>query len=405
MRFNKKTIRDIPVEGQTVILRADYNVPIEDGKIRDDYRIKKSLETIEYLLDRKCRIVIISHLGRPGGKADASFSLAPVAKRLTELLHQSVDFIDECVGEKVSRFVQNMPHESVVLLENLRFHSEEKKDDYGFASRLAKDTGARYFIQDGFGVVHRAHASTDAITHFIPAVSGLLLEKEVNTITSSMENPERPLVAIIGGAKISDKIDVISRFVEKADKILIGGAMANTFLKKKGYNLGKSKVEDDQNDIIDKIYDLAKQKLKNDDISDFIILPEDVAVGKNIDDQNREVVALDNIKDDDMVLDIGYKTIEKYCSEIEKAKTVVWNGTLGYAENRNFSHGSARAALSIASTPGLKSVIGGGDTANFVLHWDGHGGKSFDHISTGGGASLELMSGQKLPGVVALLEK
>lgn len=405
MSFNKLTVKDISVENQTVLVRVDYNVPIKDGEIKDDYRIRKSLKTIEYLLDHKARVVLISHLGRPGGKPSEEFSLAPVAARLMELLHQPVGFVDDCIGEKVSRYIKNLPEESVVLLENLRFHPGEEANDYDFARQIADSTGARYFVQDGFGVVHRAHASTDAITYYIPAVAGFLVESEVKQLTDCVLDPKRPMVAIVGGAKISDKIGVISRFVDKADKILIGGAMANTFLAHRGLAVGKSKIEDGQGEVIDNIYRLAAEKVGQDQVNDFILLPADVAVGDNPDSTERRTLAVDQVGADDMILDIGPDTIERFTKEIELAKTVVWNGTLGFAENKTFAHGSARVALAIASNQGVTSVVGGGDTADFVLHWDGHDGKSFTHVSTGGGASIELMSGLELPGIKALLNK
>ena len=405
MSFNKLTVKDISVENQTVLVRVDYNVPIKDGEIKDDYRIRKSLKTIEYLLDHKARVVLISHLGRPGGKPSEEFSLAPVAARLMELLHQPVGFVDDCIGEKVSRYIKNLPEESVVLLENLRFHPGEEANDYDFARQIADSTGARYFVQDGFGVVHRAHASTDAITYYIPAVAGFLVESEVKQLTDCVLDPKRPMVAIVGGAKISDKIGVISRFVDKADKILIGGAMANTFLAHRGLAVGKSKIEDGQGEVIDNIYRLAAEKVGQDQVNDFILLPADVAVGDNPDSTERRTLVVDQVGADDMILDIGPDTIERFTKEIELAKTVVWNGTLGFAENKTFAHGSARVALAIASNQGVTSVVGGGDTADFVLHWDGHDGKSFTHVSTGGGASIELMSGLELPGLKALLNK
>ena len=405
MSFNKLTVKDISVENQTVLVRVDYNVPIKDGEIKDDYRIRKSLKTIEYLLDHKARVVLISHLGRPGGKPSEEFSLAPVAARLMELLHQPVGFVDDCIGEKVSRYIKNLPEESVVLLENLRFHPGEEANDYDFARQIADSTGARYFVQDGFGVVHRAHASTDAITYYIPAVAGFLVESEVKQLTDCVLDPKRPMVAIVGGAKISDKIGVISRFVDKADKILIGGAMANTFWAHHGLAVGKSKIEDGQGEVIDNIYRLAAEKVGQDQVNDFILLPADVAVGDNPDSTERRTLVVDQVGADDMILDIGPDTIERFTKEIELAKTVVWNGTLGFAENKTFAHGSARVALAIASNQGVTSVVGGGDTADFVLHWDGHDGKSFTHVSTGGGASIELMSGLELPGIKALLNK
>lgn len=404
MTFFKRTIKDVPIDHKTVLVRADYNVPLtKDGKISDDLRIRASLPTIEYLLDHHCKIIIMSHLGRPEGR-DASLSLEPIGVRLSELLNRPVTFVDDCIGDKVVQAVKKTPANGIVLLENLRYYPEEEANDEAFAKNIAKSTGARYFVQDGFGVVHRAHASTDAITHYIPSVSGLLLEREYVTITAAMEHPQRPLVAVMGGAKVSDKITVIERFVGIADKIIIGGAMANTFLKYKGHNMGASMVEEGQEPVLDKIYHAAHEKLDT-SVEDFIILPTDVAVAHEISENaQRRIVQLGDVAPDDRALDIGDASIERVVSEVQGAKTVIWNGTLGYAELPEFAHGSARLALTLAGHPEITSIIGGGDTADFVLKWDGEGGKSFTHVSTGGGASLELMAGTKLPGVESLLD-
>ena len=405
MSFFKRTIRDISVEHATVLVRADYNVPLNDkGEISDDLRIRASLPTLEYLLKRNAKVVIMSHLGRPEGKGDASTSLEPIATHLSELLGKPVIFVDDCIGDKVLQTVKKAPLGSVILLENLRYYPEEEKNSKVFARKIAQATGARYFVQDGFGVVHRAHASTDAITNYIPGVAGLLLEKEFKTITGVMEKPRRPLVAVMGGAKISDKIKVVERFVHISDKIIIGGAMANTFLEYKGHRMGASKWEKGQEKVLDKIYQAANDKIKT-SIDNFIILPTDVAVARVITPKSRRrVVTLGEVAPDDIALDIGDESIERMVRTVELAKTVVWNGTMGYAELAAFSHGSARLALALASHPRVVSVIGGGDTADFVLKWDGQSGESFTHVSTGGGASLDLMSRKKLPGVERLLD-
>jgi phosphoglycerate kinase len=315
-----------------------------------------------------------------------------------------VIFIDDCVGEKVYQGVRRAPAKSVILLENLRFYAEEEADDHDFAKSLAKHSQAQYFVQDGFGVVHRAHASTHAITLFLPSVAGLLLEREYTTIDSAMEAPKRPLVAVLGGAKVSDKIEVVDRFVKIADKILIGGAMANTFLAYKGYSVGASKVETDQKETLDKIYADARDKV-GDKVDEFILLPTDVAVAPTVDaDQKRTIRPVQGIQPDDKALDIGDVSIEQFASIASQAATVIWNGPLGVDELPEFSHGSARLCLALATHPDITSIIGGGDTADFVLKWDGDGGKNFTHISTGGGASLDLMAGKKLPGVESLLD-
>jgi len=404
MTFFKRTIKDVPIDHKTVLVRADYNVPLaKDGSISDDLRIRASLPTLQYLLDHHCKIVIMSHLGRPEGR-DASQSLEQVGVRLSELLNRPVSFVEDCIGDKVVQAVKKAPANGIVLLENLRYYPEEEANDETFAQKIAKSTGARYFVQDGFGVVHRAHASTEAITHFIPSVSGLLLEREYVTITSAMEHPKRPLVAVMGGAKVSDKITIIEKFVDKADKIIIGGAMANTFLKYKGHHMGASMVEDGQEQVLDGIYSAAHEKL-NDSVEDFIILPTDVAVADEISEKAvRRNVKLGDVADNDKALDIGDESIERVAEEVAKAKTVIWNGTLGYAELPEFAHGSARLALTLAGNPEITSIIGGGDTADFVLKWDGGTGEDFTHVSTGGGASLELMAGKKLPGVESLLD-
>lgn len=406
MSFFKLTVRDVPLEHKVVLVRADYNVPLtSDGKISDDFRIKSSLPTLHYLLDHGCKVVIMSHLGRPEGR-DESLSLKPVAERLEELLGRKVNFVDDCIGDKVAAAVRGTAFTGVLLLENLRFYKEEEANDAGFAEKIAKATGARYFVQDGFGVVHRAHASTAAITQFIPSVAGLLLEREYSVITKAMEDPARPLVAILGGAKVSDKIGVIERFVHVADKILIGGAMANTFLDYKGYAMGASKLELDQKETLDKIYWAAGEKVGGEHIDDFIILPTDVAVAREISPEaKRKNVSVSEVGFDELALDVGDKSIERFAREIDKAKTVVWNGPVGWSALDEFAHGSARIALALAGQKKrTMSIIGGGDTADFVLKWDGGDGKDFGHISTGGGASLELMSGLKLPGVESLLD-
>ena len=404
MTFSKQTIYDVPLEHKTVLVRADFNVPLaSDGKISDDLRIRASLPTLKYLLEQGCRVVIMSHLGRPDGERNAKYSLASVAERLSELLGQTVQFADDCAGDKVAQAVKKLHIGQVLLLENVRFYPEEEQNDLAFAKKIAAAVKARYFVQDGFGVVHRAHASTDAIAQCIPGIAGALLTREVTTISDAMKAPKRPLVAVLGGAKVSDKIKVIEAFVQKADRILIGGAMANTFLRYKGYSVGKSKVETDQHDTIEAIYAAAAKKVGAEKVDEFILLPTDVAVATSPDEAERAVVSVDKIPDNTMALDIGSDTIERFCEVAAGAKTVIWNGTLGFSEKQPFAHGSARMALALASNDEIFSIIGGGDTADFVQKWDAQEGKSFSHVSTGGGASLDLMAGKKLPGVEALL--
>jgi phosphoglycerate kinase len=406
MKFFKKTLRDVPLDGKTVLVRADYNVPLDKkGAIRDDLRIRASIPTLTYLLERGCKVVIVSHLGRPDGTRNMKYSLSPVARRLAQLLGREVRLANDCIGDVAYQTVKKATPNTVVLFENVRFHPGEEANDEAFAKAIAKASGAAYFVQDGFGVVHRAHASTDAITHYIPAVAGLLLEKEYTMLSRSVDSPKRPLVAILGGAKVSDKIKVIERFVKKADAILIGGAMANTFLVYDGKHMGASLVEDGQSEVLDRIYAAVEKKVGAKKTEDFLQIPTDVAVAKRIEpDEVRRVVSVDALEPDDIALDIGPDTVARYIKVIESAGTVIWNGPVGYSELDNFAHGSARIALALATHPQIVSIVGGGDTADFVLKWDGHDGASFTHVSTGGGAGLDLMSGKKLPGVEALLD-
>lgn len=402
--FSKKTLRDVPLDGETVLLRADYNVPLTDsGEISDDYRIVSSVPTVKYLVEHGCRVVICSHLGRPGGKPNEAESLAPVAVRLEELLGQKVSFVPDCIGDGVRQAAKRLGPGEVLLLENVRFYAAEEANDPAFARDIARATGAAYFVQDGFGVVHRAHATTSAVTTILPSVAGLLVEKEYTMITGAVEKPERPLLAILGGAKIADKIGVIERFVALADKVIIGGAMANTFLQYKGYDIGQSKSEAGLAPVIDRIYEAARHKTEA--VDEFIVLPSDVAVAHSLDeDTRRTVVGISEVRHDEYILDIGPESIQAIVEAVNESHTVVWNGTLGLAEREQFAYGSARTAMALAQRPEAVSVIGGGDTADFVLKWDGGRGTSFSHVSTGGGASLELMAGQPMPGIDALLD-
>ena len=430
MSFNKKTLKDIDLKGKTVLLRADYNVPLSnDGKITDDYRIKQSLPTIEYLLSQNVKLIICSHLGRPANSADTSCSLKPVAERLKKLLApHDVEFVPECVGAVVDAVVKNLQPGQVLLLENLRFHPEEEKNDDAFAAKLAGL--ADVFVQDGFGVVHRAHASTAAITHHIPSVAGLLLEKEVDTITSVMENPKRPLMAIIGGAKIADKIDVLKRFINIADVLVIGGAMANTFLHAQGLDIGKSKSDVDDLQLAKDIIEQAKTKTK--EKSFIFYLPQDGVVASKIDpaaptrivDWSAHVIAeIENypkrpseqsgqVQENEMILDIGPFSGAFIAGNMQLVNSVVWNGTMGVTETKGlqgpigpYAHGTDLVVEAMLGKFGHRpfSLVGGGDTVGYL---ESHNLVSaFDHVSTGGGASLELMAGEKLPGVEALMNK
>lgn len=429
MGFNKQTIRDIDIEGKRVLVRVDYNVPITNGKIDSDYRITQSLPTIKYLLENKCRIVLISHLGRPDGRPDAKYSLKPAAQRLSELLERPVKFVDDCIGTEVLQTVESMTEGEIVMLENVRFHKEEEENDAGFAKKLARY--GDIFVQDAFGVVHHGAVSVSEIPKFIPGVAGLLVEKEVDTITSVMENPKRPLAAIIGGAKISDKIKVLERFIDIADFIAIGGAMANTFLLALGIETGKSLAEPDDIPVAKEIIDKAKQKAKS---QPFVFyLPQDGVVSTSKDnptstrivDWDAHVIAdiesypkkpsikSTKVEKDELILDIGPFSGSFIAGGIQLAKTVVWNGTMGVTEveGKNndpigpFAHGTDLVVEALTGHFGNRpfSIVGGGDTVSFV---ENSGlTKAFNHVSTGGGASLELMEGKKLPGVEALMDK
>lgn len=426
--FTKRTVRDIDVHGKTVLLRADYNVPIENGKITDDYRITQSIPTIQYLLDKGAKVVICSHLGRPKGPDDDSCSLWPVAVRLGEVLGKDkVSFAKDCIGKDAEKAVAGLQDGQVVLLENLRFHPEEEKNDETFAGHLA--SLAEVFVQDGFGVVHRAHASTDAVTHFLPSVAGLLLEKEVDTITSVMSNPERPLMAVIGGAKISDKIDVIHKFIETADIVAVGGAMSNTFLAAEGIDIADSMYEKADVAIAKDIIAKARERAAKEPFVFYI--PQDAVVATKLDktaptrivDFSAHVIAdIENypkrpphaastIHAHEMILDIGPFSGSFIAGSMQLAKTVVWNGSMGVTEVNGlqgpvgpFAHGTQLVIQALLGQFGNRpfSVVGGGDTVGYVenLGLVNH----FNHVSTGGGASLELMAGRTLPGVAALLD-
>lgn len=408
MNFYKKTVLDVPLDGQRVLVRADYNVPLIGNKIADDYRMTRSIPTIKHLVNRGCQVVICSHLGRPEGQVKPEFSLEPVAAHLGDLLGMPVGFITDCIGDKVQQATKLLGPGQVLLLENLRFHPEEEANDPVFASKLAKDTGAAYFVQDGFGVVHRAHASTVAITQFLPSVAGQLLESEIATITDAMQDPKRPLVAILGGAKIGDKIKIIERFIDIADQIAIGGAMANTFLKYKCCPIGKSVHEDGQELVLDAIYKKALNKLSGKrSVDEFLYLPTDVIVAKSLDtDQPGSNMSVKSVAEDDYILDIGVQSASKIVEMLKGSATVIWNGTMGKAEHLAFAQSSARIAQALADQNSTAlNLIGGGDTAEFVQQWSRQNNQQCGYISTGGGASLELMSGKKLPGVEALMNK
>lgn len=400
-QFDRKTIRDIDVNNKRILLRADFNVPInQKSEITSDYRISQTLPTIQYLLKRNCELVITSHLGRPGGKPVSRDSLAPVAQRLSQLLSHEVKFLDDCVGDGVHQALKQRLPGRVTLLENVRFHPGEETNDQKFAQALKNSTRPDYGVQDCFGVAHRAHASIEGIAHILPTVAGLLLESEVVALETVMTNPQCPLVAVIGGAKVSDKLALVQRLLPLADHILIGGAMANTFLQYQGYKIGQSVYETGQADNIKAILTKAKK--------DQIVLPSDVAVASEISPEaQRRDCSLAEVQSVDYILDLGFETMRLFNEYIKQAATVIWNGTLGYAELPQFAQASAILAQSLSDQhKSLTSIIGGGDTADFVLGWQQqHPGSRFSHISTGGGASLELLSGKTLPGIEVLLKR
>ncbi|MBP9852846.1 MAG: hypothetical protein QG629_238 [Patescibacteria group bacterium] len=426
MSFAKKTMRECDLVGKRVLLRADYNVPLDEkGAIVDDYRVRQSIPTIEYLLEQGASILICSHLGRPDGKPNDTESLFPVAKCLQDLLGRPVTFVADCVGERAEKIAASMKPGAIVLLENLRFHAGEEANDTEFARQLA--ALAQVFVQDGFGVVHRAHASTDAVTKFLPSVAGLLLEREVDTITRVMENPERPLIAVVGGAKIADKIEILQRFIQIADVVAVGGAMANTFLQASGLAVAKSKTDTEDLPLAKEILFTARKESKK---RDFVFyLPQDGVVANKLDstvqtrivDWSANVIAdiesypkrpshdSNRLRSDEMILDIGPFSGAFIAGMIQLAGTVVWNGAMGVTETKGlqgpvgpFAHGTELLTEAMLGQFGNKpfTVVGGGDTVGYIE--DRGLVAIFDHVSTGGGASLELMSGRTLPGVAAL---
>ncbi|MBI3984309.1 phosphoglycerate kinase [Candidatus Microgenomates bacterium] len=413
MAFTKQTIRDVDLAGKTVLVSVDYNVPVpQPGKELDDFRIRATLPTLEYLLKQNCKVILMSHRGRPAGEVDKNLSLEPVARLLKKLVDATVHFASDCVGPVAEAAAQTLKPKDVLLLENTRFHIEEENNDGSFAKELANL--AEVFVQDAFGNAHRQHASIVGVPKFLPAVAGLLLEKEVSTITNAMANPKRPLVAIVGGAKVSGKIELLERLVDVADRILIGGAMANTFLKYFGYPIGKSVHEPGQEAEIKRILDKMDEKVGGDgqfgsvdELHDILDLPyEDVAVAKTIaKDQRRVVVNARQVSADEYILDIGPQTVKRFAEHIQTAQTIIWNGPVGMTEFEQFAEGSNWIADTIAKQSQATSIIGGGDTMAFVMSWSDEAEKRFDLISTGGGASLELMAGKRLPGVDALLDK
>lgn len=391
----KKTVKDISVAGKHVIVRCDFNVPQNDqGDITDDIRIVSALPTIKYLIEQKSRIILMSHLGRPKGEADMKYTLKPVAERLSQLLNRDVVFhsIPQVIDDTVRKMAADLAEGQVMLLENVRFRKEETKNDPGFSRELA--SLADVFVNDAFGTAHRAHSSTAGIASFIPAVSGFLIEKELHFLGNAVENPKRPLVAILGGAKVSDKIPVIENLLTKVDTILIGGGMAYTFLKAEGYETGTSILEPEMTKLALELMEKAKAKGVR------LLLPVDVIAADGFrDDADFICCKADQIPADRMGLDIGSETVTQFASEIKKAGTVVWNGPMGVFEMPRFARGTKEVAQAMAESDAV-TIIGGGDSAAAV-HQFGLQDK-MTHISTGGGASLEFLEGKELPGVAVL---
>lgn len=396
----KKTIKDLTdIKGKRVLVRVDFNVPFDENRnVTDDTRIKAALPTIEYLKQHGAKIILCSHLGRPKGEVKEEFRLDPVGKRLSELLRCDVKKLNDCIGDAVISEIEKMKDGDIVLLENLRFHKEEEKNDEGFAKKLA--SLAQVYVNDAFGSAHRAHASTEGVTKFLsPCVAGFLMEQEIKNLGKILQNPESPFIAIIGGSKVSSKIGVLENLMEKVDTLVIGGGMIFTFLKAKGYGIGKSLVEEDKIQLAKETLEKAKQKNVG------IILARDVIVASEVKAGVKySIVSADNIPDDMMGLDIGPDTREVIRQEVIKAKTILWNGPLGVFEIDEFEGGTRAVAQNLAEVTknnGTVTVLGGGDTVAAIEKF-GIPQTAFTHVSTGGGASLEFLEGKELPGVAAL---
>jgi 3-phosphoglycerate kinase len=398
----KKSIKDIDLKNKKVLVRVDYNVPINDkGEVDDDTRIKESLPTLNYLLEQNCAIILMSHLGRPKGKPEEKYSLKPVAKRLEELLKRKVIMAKSIIDEETKKLAKELKNGEVLLLENVRFDPREEKNDDQFAKELASLVGEDgIFVQDAFGSVHRAHASTHAVAKFLPAVCGFLLQKEITYFDKILTSPENPFIAILGGAKVSDKIGVIENLLDKVNAIIIGGAMAYTFLLSRGISVGNSLVEQDKLDLAKELLKKAEQKNVN------ILLPIDHIVTQKIEPtaETKYVDSVD-IPNGYMGVDIGKNTIARISNIILSAKTIVWNGPMGVFEIDKFAEGTKQVAALIteATKKGATTVVGGGDSVSAIKKFKLEGG--FSHISTGGGASLELLEGKKLPGIEVLMDK
>ncbi len=393
----KKTVRDIEVRGKRVLVRCDFNVPMQDGKITDDIRITSALPTIQYLLDHGAKVILMSHMGRPKGEAKMEYTLKPVADRLAELLDRDVIFISvpEVVNRQIVETANGLQEGQVMLLENVRFRKEETKNEAVFSKELAQL--GEIFVNDAFGTAHRAHCSTAGVADYLPAVSGFLIEKEVKFLGDALENPQRPFVAIMGGAKVGDKIPVIENLLKKVDTLIIGGGMSYTFFKSMGLEIGTSILDEESVELAGELMKKAES------VGVKMLLPIDVVCAKEFDNNSEKIVCdRENIPADRMGMDIGPKTARQIREELLQAKTVVWNGPMGVFEMPNFAEGTKQVAESLAESDAV-SIIGGGDSAAAVQQF-GYGDK-MTHISTGGGASLEFLEGKVLPGIAVLEEK
>ncbi len=393
--YQKKTMKDVEVKGKRVFVRVDFNVPMEEGKITDDTRIRAAIPTISYLVEQGAKVILASHLGRPKGEVKEELRLTAVGERLSDLIGQPVKKLDESIGEEVEQAVASMNDGEIILLENVRFHAGEEKNDPALAESFAKL--ADVYVNDAFGAAHRAHATTAGIAQYLPAVSGFLMEKEIEVLGKALSNPERPFTAIIGGAKVKDKIGVIDHLLEKVDHLIIGGGLSYTFTRAQGYEIGKSLLEEDK-------IDLAKSFIeKATDHGVDLHMPIDAVVASEFSkDAETKVVDINEIPSGWMGLDIGPKTAAEYAEVIKNSKLIIWNGPMGVFEMDAFANGTKKVAEAMAETEGY-TIIGGGDSAAAVEKF--HVADKMDHVSTGGGASLEFMEGKELPGVVALNDK
>ena len=390
--MNKKTVKDIDLNGKRVLMRVDFNVPMQDGKVTDDKRIRASLPTIQYVLDQGAALILMSHLGRPKSASESEFSLRPAAEVLSSLLEIPVKMAPDFVGTEVETMVKDLQPGEVLMLENTRFHPGEENNDLELAKQMS--VLGEVYVNDAFGSAHRAHASTEAVARFLPAVSGFLMEQELEYLGRAVANPEHPYIAILGGAKISDKIDVVESLLSKADKLIIGGGMANTFLAAQGLNMQDSLVETSSLDTAKSILEKAGDKL---------VLPVDAVIADKFeDDANMHIVDVDKIPAGWRMMDVGPKTLELYKRALDGAKLIVWNGPVGVFEMPKFAEGTFALAKMLAES-GATTVIGGGDSASAVKK--AGVAKQMTHVSTGGGASLEFLEGKELPGVAALMDK